>query len=233
MLSCTQVSLGHVSALLSWVSWVSSVLLQGPVGSLRSAAHITTGLDRAMTLFCLLASSSVSILAVFHGLFHLFDILLQKCTLQFLQSLDGSSFSELFLSFCCTFWIAGHSWACSHGTTSLWNVPHWHWTELRNILCLGALLLLRHLGFLCCHYRMMLHYIQLLVPCSSQGRKCSLFGIVICCIALTVINLWCFPGCMFCRRHPSASVVLLSWEAHHAQFQRNLAYCETVKKTEY
>lgn len=32
MLSCTQMSLGHLSALLSWVSWVNSVPSAGPSG---------------------------------------------------------------------------------------------------------------------------------------------------------------------------------------------------------
>lgn len=176
MWSCTQMWLGHVSALLSWVSWVNSVLLQcllqGPVGSLRAAAHITIGLERAMTLSCLLGSSGVNVLAVFHGLLHLFDVLLQKCTLQFLQSLMAPISLNFKKSFVILpgFW-SFRPWACSQGTTSLWNAPHWHWTELRNILCLGALHLLWHPGYFCCHYRMMLGCIQLLVPRSSQGKK--------------------------------------------------------------
>lgn len=176
-----------MSALLSWVSWVNCVLLQrllqGPVGNLRAAAHITTGLEGTMTLSCLLASSRVSFLAGFLVLFRLFDLPLQKCTLQFLQSLDGSSFSKLFLSFCHAFWIAGYSdrelalmepLPCGMHLTGTE-------TELRNIcLCLRALLLLRHPGYLCCHYRMLLGYIQLLVPCSSQAWSCGIVNLARC-----------------------------------------------------
>lgn len=81
----------------------------GPIGESQGCSTHHHRLGGAMTLSCLLALSRVSFLAGFLVLFHLFDLPLQKCTLRFLQSLDGSSFSELFLRFCRAFGIAGYS----------------------------------------------------------------------------------------------------------------------------
>lgn len=137
--------------------------------------------------------------------------------LQFLLTLPKS---PLYFLDCWSF----RPWACSRGAMSLWNTLPTSLASAEQSWGIAAHaseapLLFRHPGYLCCHYTMLLVYIQLLIPCSSQACSCRA-------ATWPVVPLPCY--CFFWRCNqfavfpwcpagnvPSLGWVLLSWKVRH------------------
>lgn len=110
-------------------------------------------------------------------------------------------------------------WACSHGTTSLWNAPHWQWgispcavelcscSDIQNTFAVT-------IGWCWVIFSFWFPVPPRLVPAGLLTGQMFLFHVAA--FFGIAIHLWCFPGCMFCWQHLCTSVVLLSWEVHHA-----------------